>query len=235
MKESNGKLLGVMGGMGPLATQLFYRMIIEKTDAHCDQDHLNMIIFNHASMPDRTNAILKNNTEELYEKLLADIKSLEALGVDYIAIPCNTSHYFVDRIQEEIGVPIVNMIKETVNAIDKEVTKVGILATDGTIKTGLYQKECEKAGFIPVIPSELCQKLVMKIIYDGIKDGGEIKINDFNEIDEQLRKEGCNCAIMACTELSCFKEIYQIGDFYMDSMSILAEKSLVYCGKKIKI
>jgi len=235
MKESNEKLLGVMGGMGPLATQLFYRMIIEKNDAHCDQDHLNMIIFNHASMPDRTNAILRNDTEELYEKLLADAKLLEELGVDYIAIPCNTSHYFVDRIQEKINVPVINMIKETIGSIGKEVTKVGILATDGTIKTGLYQKACENAGFIPVIPSEECQRLVMKLIYEGIKDGGKIEIGDFDAIDEQLKGEGCNCAIMACTELSCFKEIYQIGDYYMDAMSILAEKSLEYCGKKLKL
>lgn len=235
MKENNEKLLGVMGGMGPLATQLFYRMVIEKNDAHCDQDHLNMIIFNHASMPDRTKAILKNDTEELYAKLLADAKSLEELGVDYIAIPCNTSHYFVDSIQEKISVPIINMIKETIGAIDKDVTKVGILATDGTIKTGLYQNACKKAGFIPVIPSEECQKLIMKIIYDGIKDGGKIEISDFDKIDEQLKEEGCNCAIMACTELSCFKETYHIGDYYMDAMSILAKKSLEYCGKKLKV
>ncbi|MBK5246906.1 MAG: aspartate/glutamate racemase family protein, partial [Peptostreptococcaceae bacterium] len=200
-----------------------------------DQEHLNMIIFNHASMPDRTRAILMNQTEELYAKLLADAKLLEELGADYIAIPCNTSHLFVDRIQKEIKVPIINMIKETIGEIDKEVTKVGILATDGTIKTNLYQKACTKAGFIPVIPSEECQKLIMKIIYDGIKDGGEIEISDFDKIDKQLKAEGCNCAIMACTELSCFKETYDIGDYYMDAMSILAKKSLEYCGKKIKV
>ena len=235
MKEDNEKLLGVMGGMGPLATQLFYRMIIDKNEAHCDQDHLNMILFNHASMPDRTKAILKNDTEELYGKLLADAKLLEKLGVDYIAIPCNTSHYFVQRIQDEIRIPIINMIEETIGEIDKNVTKVGILATDGTIKTGLYQKECEKAGFIPVIPSEQCQKLIMKIIYDGIKDGGEIELSDFDKIDQEFRAEGCNCAIMACTELSCFKETYHIGEYYLDAMSILAKKSLEYCGKKLKV
>src|SRR5665647_2961848 len=98
MKENKEKLLGVIGGMGPLATQLFYRMIIEKNDAHFDQHHLNMIILKHASMPDRTKAILKDDTEELYAKQLADAKALEELGVDFIAIPCNTSHYFVDSI-----------------------------------------------------------------------------------------------------------------------------------------
>jgi len=234
MKEKNEKLLGVIGGMGPLASQLFYRMIIEKNEAHCDQDHLNMIIFNHASMPDRTKAILNNDTTELYSKLLADAKLLEELGADYIAIPCNTSHYFIDKIQKNIGIPIINMINETVGEIDKKAAKVGILATDGTIKMGLYQMACEKAGFIPIIPSEECQKLIMKIIYDGIKDGGTIEMDDFKVIDKQLKEEGCNCAIMACTELSCFKETYQVDDFYLDAMSILAKKSLEYCGKSLK-
>lgn len=234
MKEINEKLLGVIGGMGPLASQLFYRMVIEKNDAHCDQEHLNMIIFNHASMPDRTKAIVNNQTAELYSKLLADAKLLEELGADFIAIPCNTSHYFIDSLQGNIGIPIINMINETVKKIDSKVSKVGILATDGTIKTGLYQTACEKAGFTPVIPSKECQKLIMKIIYDGIKDGGIIEMDDFKVVDKQLKKEGCNCAIMACTELSCFKEAYQIDDFYIDAMSILAEKSLEYCGKRLK-
>lgn len=234
MGDKNRKLLGVIGGMGPLATQLFYKMIIEKTEAHCDQDHLDMIIYSHASMPDRTTAILNNDTAELYSKLLLDAKSLENLGADYIAIPCNTSHYFVDKIQKEISIPIINMIGETVATIQEKGTKVGILATDGTIKTQLYQKACKEAGLIPVIPSDKCQKLVMKIIYDGIKDGGAIDLKDFETIQNELKSKGCTCAIMACTELSCFKEIFKINDYYIDAMNVLAVKSLICCGKKIK-
>lgn len=234
MKQENEKLLGVIGGMGPLATQLFYKMVIEKTEAYRDQDHLNMIIFSHASMPDRTAAILKNDTAELYGKLLDDARSLEKLGADFIAIPCNTSHFFVDRIQKEISVPIINMITETVETIHEKGTRVGILATDGTVKTELYQNACRETGLVPVVPSEECQKLVMKIIYDGIKDGGEINLEDFEEIEMELKAQGCTCAIMACTELSCFKERYQLNDYYLDAMEVLAEKSLLYCGKQIK-
>ena len=84
------KVLGVAGGMGPLATQLFYRRIIEKTDADMDQDHVDMILLNHASMPDRTEAILSGNTDELYRLLLKDILFLEESNVAAIAIPCNT-------------------------------------------------------------------------------------------------------------------------------------------------
>ena len=80
MKEENGKILGVIGGMGPLATQLFYRMVIESTDAKKDQDHINMIILNHATMPDRTTAIMDGTIDKVLDKLAADAKYLEDGG-----------------------------------------------------------------------------------------------------------------------------------------------------------
>ena len=92
MKEENGKILGVIGGMGPLATQLFYRMVIESTDAKKDQDHINMIILNHATMPDRTAAIMDGTIDKVLDKLAADAKYLEDGGATCIAIPYNTTH-----------------------------------------------------------------------------------------------------------------------------------------------
>ena len=110
MWTDNRKILGVLGGMGPLATQLFYKMVIERTDAKCDQEHLNMIILSHATMPDRTKEILEGRTEELFQLLLNDAKQLEASGAGVIAIPCNTSHVLIGRLQENVGIPVVNAI-----------------------------------------------------------------------------------------------------------------------------
>lgn len=232
------KVLGVLGGMGPLATQLFYKMIIEKTDACCDQEHLDMMILSHATMPDRTKAILEGRTEELFRMLLKDAQTLEANGAGVIAIPCNTSHVLADRLQEEISVPIINMIRETAAHITslfpQRDVKIGILATDGTINTGLYQKELIKAGLMPVVPGEQSQRLVMKLIYDGIKNGGEIDFADFLTIQEELKKEACDAAILACTELSCFKEQYKLPPYYIDAMDILTIQSIMSCGGKIK-
>lgn len=70
------KVLGVIGGMGPLATQVFYKRIIDRTEAACDQEHIDMIILNHASMPDRTAAIRTGDTAEVFSRLLADAKCL---------------------------------------------------------------------------------------------------------------------------------------------------------------
>jgi aspartate racemase len=228
------KTLGIIGGMGPLATQYFYKKIIELTDASCDQEHLDLIILNHASMPDRTDLILSGRTDELYEALLYDAKKLESLSVEAIAIPCNTSHLLVDRLQEELSIPIINMIKEAVKDLNKEIECVGILATDGTIKSGLYQKSCLEAGIKPYVPSPEKQELVMKIIYEGIKAGNEIDYNDVIKIEGELSANGCQAAIIACTELSCFKDMYKLPDYYIDAMEVLAKRSIEACGKGVK-
>lgn len=237
-KDGKNKVLGVIGGMGPLATQLFYKMVIDRTDAHCDQDHVDMIIFSHATLPDRTGAIKNGKVEELFQLLLEDAKELEKNGATSIAIPCNTSHILIDQLQEALTIPIIHMIRETVKKMadihHHETVKIGILATDGTINMELYQNECKTVGIIPVIPSIENQKLVMKIIYDGVKNGGEIDFSDFEKIEEELVSLGCQGAILGCTELSCFKDAYDLPDYYMDAMGILAEKSIELCHKKYK-
>ncbi|HIW21075.1 MAG TPA: amino acid racemase, partial [Candidatus Dorea intestinavium] len=164
--------LGVIGGMGPEATCYFYEEIIAHTKVKTDQDHIDMVIFNHASMPDRTKAIESGDQKDIIENLTTDAKTLESLGVANIAIPCNTSHYFFDRVQKEINIPIIHMIKESVDyAISNfpQVKKIGIMATDGTIDAGLYHRECKNRGITPVAPSKERQADVMSLIYDDIK------------------------------------------------------------------
>jgi aspartate racemase len=237
MRDDGRKVLGVLGGMGPLATQLFYGMVIEKTDASCDQEHLNMIILSHATMPDRTEAIKEGRTEELLNLLLSDVKMLEKNGAGVIAIPCNTSHVIYDRLQAGAGIPIINMVEEAAAYVAEKLgsgLKVAVLATDGTVSMGLYQKALEKAGIIPVIPGPESQKLVMKIIYDGVKAGGEINYSDFLKVQEEISGQDCRAAVLACTELSCFKRTYRLPDFYIDSMEVLAEKSILACGGRLR-
>jgi aspartate racemase len=232
------KILGVLGGMGPLATQLFYKMIIEKTDAKCDQEHLNMILLSHATMPDRTRELLEGRAEELFQLLLKDAKMLEMGGAGVIAIPCNTSHVLLDRLQGNIGIPIINMVEETAAYIAESYhepdLRIAILATDGTIKMRLYQRALERTGITPVIPSPESQKLVMKIIYDGVKNGGEIDFADFLTVQKEIFGQDCQAVILACTELSCFKEMYNLPGNYIDAMGVLTEKSILACGGKIK-
>ena len=135
MSESR---LGILGGMGPQATQDFYQRILDRTDASCDQEHLPTLIWSDTAIPDRTAAILGGDAEGCYRRLLEGARLLERGGCTVLAIPCNTSHYFADRLQAQLHIPIIHMIRETVAAIQAMGKKtVGILATDGTVQTGI--------------------------------------------------------------------------------------------------
>ena len=223
--------LGVLGGMGPQATQTFYQFVLDRTDAIRDQEHLPALILSDTQIPDRTPAILSGRTEELFRRLLDDAKLLERCGCTVIAIPCNTSHYFVDRLQGEIGVPILHMIRETAAVLAAQGKKrPGVLATDGTIRTGLYQKEFSALGMEAAAPDPDTQKLVMSIIYDEIKQGEKGSREKFAKIDKAIRGAGCDCAVLACTELSVFATWHSLPPFYIDAMMVLAEKAVTACG-----
>ena len=230
--------LGVIGGMGPMATQLFYKNVIEMTDAKSDQEHIDMIILSHASVPDRTSSIKSGETDKVFSVLMEDAKMLQENGANAIAIPCNTSHYFWEELQKAIKIPIINMVRETVLSIKEknpDIKKIGLLATDGTVFTGIYNKECVAAGIECVTPDENIQNIVMDIIYNQIKKGENGSMADFEKIDIFLKKSGCEAAILACTELSCFKANHELTDFYVDAMQVLCEKSILMCGGKLKI
>ena len=227
--------LGVLGGMGPQATQVFYQFVLDRTDAARDQDHLPTLILSDTRIPDRTQAILSGNTGELYQRLLRDARLLEDCGCTAIAIPCNTSHYFVDRLQGEVGIPILHMILETaLELVGQGKRRPGILATDGTIQTGLYQRECAALGMDAVAPDPETQRLVMSIIYDEIKQGENGSREKFAHIDKAIRRMGCDCAILACTELSVFSTYHPLPPFYLDAMVVLAERAVSVCGYPLR-
>ncbi|MGC2873405.1 aspartate/glutamate racemase family protein [Ihubacter sp. rT4E-8] len=230
------KKIGVLGGMGPMASQLFYKMVTEMTYAECDQDHVNMIICSDTSMPDRTGAILSGQLEEVHDKMLANAKMLEGCGCQAVAITCNTAHYFADMIANDLGIPIIHMIKETVEKLTESDPggKIAILATDGTIQTGIYQKRMEEAGLRPYVPEPELQKIVMYQIYDCIKAGKAYDAEQWKYLDEAVRSAGCTHAIMGCTELSVIKSDEGLGEFYVDPMKVLAEKVIRFSGREMK-
>ena len=228
--------LGILGGMGPQATQIFYQRILDRTDAERDQEHLPTLILSDTEMPDRTQAILSGQSETVYRRLLEDARLLEREGCTAIAIPCNTSHYFVDDMQKELTVPILHMVRETCAVLAARGCKrVGILATDGTIQAEIYQKECAALGFEGVAPDEATQKLVMSIIYEEIKRGEKGSREKFAAIDRILRAMGCDAAILGCTELSVYRVYHGLPDFYVDAMEVLVERAILTCGKRLRM
>ncbi len=203
------KKLGVIGGMGPEATSFFYARVIARTKALCDQDHIDMVILSHATMPDRTQAILSGDKEKFIKEITNDASVLEKLGVSNIAIPCNTSHYFLEDIQASTKVPVINMIKESVKAVLQkypQTKKIGIMGTDGTIRSGIYERVCNEYGVKSVTPSKMIQKEVMSLIYDDIKQGKTGDPKKFDKAYNCLMKQECDAIILACTELSVFNK-----------------------------
>ena len=233
-------MLGIIGGMGPMASAVFYDMISSKTDASCDQENLNWILLSHAGMPDRTRAILSKDEaqiEEVRSKLLADAIFLQNAGCTAIAVTCNTAHYFVNMIEGELDIPFIHLIRETAEAVASEfgAKKVAVLATDGTIETRLYQDELSKRGVIAFTPKAEVQALVMHEIYECIKSGKPADEEIWQKIEEYVKAEGCEAAVLACTELSVVRKELSLGSFYFDPMDIMAERCLDFYEKRGEI
>ena len=218
--------LGIVGGLGPLASSYLYEMITEKTKANKDQEHLNIAILSYSSTPDRTAYILNESDNSPYPYLLQNCKTLENLGVKMISIPCNTSCYFHEKLQKEINVPINNLIKNTVKHIkEKEYKKVAILATTGTIKSKLYQQELEKENIEYTLPD---QKKIMEIIYDYVKSGKEVPINIINDA---IKDVNADAYILGCTELSILKGKLKLNEKFIDPLEIETENILSFFNK----
>ena len=228
--------VGVLGGLGPMATVYFYDMVVEMTDADKDQEHVDMIIMNRATTPDRTAYIVGESDDSPLEYLVRDAKRLEAAGADFLVLTCNTAHYFHKQINDSVEIPLLNMIEETVEyAIEEGHSKIGILATTGNIKMENYQKVCREKGVDFYVPDSDVQKKVMKIIYEDVKAGKKADMKVFNEIVDVLKENGCDCAILGCTELSIIKKDEKLPDeFFIDSSEVLAMNTIVKSGRKLK-
>lgn len=226
------KKLGILGGMGPLATYTLYRNIIESTPVTADQDHIDTIILNASYIPDRTAAILHGGESPL-PYLLDALKSLENSGCDLIAIPCNTSHYFYGEMQNSCKVKILNMIDLAAEKAENlGISKVFLMATEGTIKTGVYQKYFDRRN-IKIIPPDGGEiKELMAFIY-GIKSGKITNVDKMRDISQKYLELGCEKIILGCTELSTDKgKISGVDEnIFIDAMDVLKEKILKSFGK----
>lgn len=229
-------LVGVLGGLGPMATVYFYDLVVEMTDAKNDQEHVDMIIMNRASTPDRTAYIIGKSDSSPLDVLIKDARRLEKAGANFLVLTCNTAHYFYKEISESISIPLLNMIEETVDyAIDQKHKKIGILATTGNIKTELYQNMCKQKGIDFFVLDEEYQNKVMKIIYDDVKAGKKANMKEFDEIIDKVKENGCDCVILGCTELSIIKKDENLDDnFFVDSSEVLAMNTIIKSGRKLK-
>lgn len=226
------KKVGVLGGLGPKATVYFMNMVVNLEKAETDQEHMDMIVMNHASIPDRTAYILDNTKENPVPYLIEDAKTLEKLGCDFLVMPCNTSHFMYDVIRDSISIPLINMPKEVSEIINKnpQFHKVGIMATQGTLQARIYERYLEKEIYYP---SEEVVQEVMDLIYNKVKKGLYVSDDEFYRVASHYFDNGCDCLITGCTELSVIVRDNSLGSDrrIIDSMQVLALKTIELAKK----
>jgi aspartate racemase len=217
--------IGIIGGVGPAATVDFMDKVIHRTKAKRDQDHVKMVVEHNPQIPDRTENLIGEGPDPTIP-LYSACKKLEAQGADMIAIPCNTAHAYVERIQRYLSVPVVNMLFETVEYIKRRHGNrrtVGLLATSGTVASRVYHDIIEAAGLNTVVPDPAHQDLVMRAIYGekGVKAGyteGECK-QDLAQALENVVEQGADVVILGCTELPLL--LQQTEDFPVAGKSVV--------------
>ena len=218
-----------------MATCDLMKKIIENTDAACDQEHIRICVDSNTNIPDRTAAILGKGPDPRPEMTKSAVY-LQSIGADVLIVPCNTAHFFVPDVQKAVSTPILHMPRETAKALQEQGVKVAaILATDGTLRVGLYDQELQNLGITPVHPEPEDQKLIMSVIYDYVKAGKDYPYPEkLAAMQERLARQGVERLILGCTELPiAFSQISTLIPT-IDPTTVLARAAVRYVGGKLK-
>jgi aspartate racemase len=225
--------LGIIGGLGPLASADFYRKLTELTPASVDTDHLPLVLLSIPQLPDRTEAIL-SGSDAVVKPLLAAVGTLDALGVECIAMPCNTAHHWFDQLDAATSAEIVHIVESVVREMARSFAgrRVSVLATRGTLASGFYQDWLVPVGYEIIEPKAAgFQREVDRAIAD-IKAGRTASAAiSLRVAIAHCRDAGAEGAILGCTELSVLsREVTDEGLAIVDSNTALASACLRRLG-----
>lgn len=211
--------IGLVGGLGPAATVDLYDKIVKASPAKTDQKHYKVIVEQNPQIPDRTAYLLNGGTDPTLA-LYAACRKLEKDGADIILIPCNTAHAFFESIAPHLKAKMINMQQTTLEEIIEKLGKdkpVGLMATDGTVKTGIYKNKADQMGITLVTPEPKYQALVMEAIYGpkGAKAGftdGVCREQLLEAGRHLVRDKGAASLILGCTELPLILDECELMD-----------------------
>lgn len=223
------KVIGVLGGLGPWATLDLFEKILRQTPARIDQEHLRIIIDNNPKIPDRSPAILGEG-EDPTPALVATAQNLQRAGADFLVIPCNTAHYFYDRVRAAVTIPVLHIMDEVAAAARAEVPGVhvlGVLATAATMASGLYHRACGRQGIEVIGPDPAGQQIVNRAIY-GVKAGrvGPEVTRELTPVAAGLTARGAQALVLGCTELPFVLTSQDVQVPLLDSNDILARAAV---------
>ncbi|PRY82333.1 aspartate/glutamate racemase family protein [Alkalibacterium olivapovliticus] len=222
------KIIGVLGGMGPLATASFYTKLIEETHVSKDQDHYRVIIDSNPKIPDRTKAILYGGDSPV-EEMIRTAQNLEKSGASVLVMPCITAHYFHEEIQKSVTIPFYHVLKGLSDFLDTvypSVKRIGVLSTTATRRSNLFQSVIRNKEV--VFPDDIDQETkVMEAIFgeNGIKQGnkGDHPKRLLKEAaDTLIQGKQCELIIGGCTEVELVLHSGDIPVPFIDPMKIAA-------------
>jgi len=226
--------------MGPEATVYFFNLIVQRTRAAVDQDHIPILIYSNPEIPERTAAVLGTGPSPA-PLLAAGVRKLAAAGADFIVVPCITAHAFFKEMKAASPVPILNLLDETLARVRKKypgLKRAGLLASTGTIRSGLFEKAFSRAGVEIITPTEGDQVRVMEAVFGakGIKAGftsGRPR-RLLLGVGRRLIRSGAQAIIAGCTEVPL---ALRKGDFpvpLLEPLQIAAGASILRAGYRLK-
>jgi aspartate racemase len=224
MKE---KAVGIIGGMGPEATVDLMARIIRATPALDDRDHIRVVVDNNPKVPSRIQALIQGTGESAAPCLIEMARKLAAWGVDFLAMPCNTAHYYHQAIQDAVDIPLLNMIDLAVEAVQTDhpgIQRLGLLASTAVLNLGLYKKRLAQQGVEVLHPVPSLQERLMQAIRQ-IKTShyGHETVDALQAAAIDLTERGAGILLVACTELSIIASSIRTSAAVYDSAQILAE------------
>jgi len=221
------KVVGIIGGMGPLATADFFLKLTRATPVKSERDHLHVIIESDPSIPDRTEAILSGDLKGLADALCQIARRLERMGAQLIAMPCNNAHVVLDQIRGAVSVPVVDMIEEVAKAVVNghgHPEAVGLLATSGTVASGMYQRAFSRFGIEVLTPNEDEQSRLMQAIYSLKGEGLKGELCGFaRRCAASLVERGAQVIVCGCTEIPLMLSNEDVSVPVVDCNEVLAK------------
>lgn len=231
------KTVGVLGGMGPDATVDFMATVIALTKAAKDQDHIRMLVDHNPGVPDRQAAMYGDRAA--VSKVLSDMAlRLEAAGADFLVMPCNTAHVFLDDVLPLLQVPFVHIIDETVaeiKALCPAARRVAVMATSACVEAGAYQAAIEAAGAKCALPSATGQQQLMELII-RIKRGDRSQaVRDaMRVLARDLVAAGAEVIVAGCTEIPLVLRGEDLEVPFVSSTEVLARRCITMAGAQAK-
>lgn len=223
-------MLGILGGMGPLAGADFFRKVIERTPAGRDQDHLPTLVYSLPQIPDRTAALFEAG-DDPFPALLRGMQILVDAGASCIAMPCNSAHFWWERLSERIEVPILHIVQAGIDGLRRRGMyqgRVGLLGTELTLRTELYRGRLRESGYEPVLPDDGARVMqAIRLIKAGQLERASQALK--NE-ESWLLDRGCERVLLACTEIPLVLDPQHASPHSVDVTVELAIAAVQWCS-----